>query len=302
MTTTPERQRSAPRLNVRRHPPQQSADWDADARVLASGALAGRRALVTGAGTGIGRAITLRLVELGAEVVGLGRRADRLEGTAGLAADLSGSFSWATVDVRDTEAARSVIGAAAEPGLDVLVNNAGGQFYAEVADLSDRGFRSVVDLNLNAVFTAISAAREGLSRRGGSIVSISLSGVDRGSVGLGHSLAARAGVLALTRTIALEWAHLGVRANCIGPGAVLTEELPTQVTADLADRLVPQAVPAGRATPVSDVAELVAFLVSPAGRLITGQLLQIDGGAHLGSGLHMVEDWLPTPTDPDPAD
>ncbi|MFC9223802.1 SDR family oxidoreductase [Streptomyces hygroscopicus] len=276
-----------------RHPPAASLDWDSDVRVLAPGTLGGRRAVVTGAGTGIGRGIALRLVELGAGVVGLGRRPEKLRETEAITRDLPGSFRWASVDVRDTEAARKAFAAASEQGLDLLVNNAGGQFYAGIADLSDRGFRSVVDLNLNAVFTAVSACLPGLSQRGGSIVSMSLSGVDRGSAGIGHSLAARAGVLALTRTIALEWAHLGIRANCIGPGAVLTSELPPEVTADMANRLVPTAVPAGRATPVEDIAETVAFLASPAGRMLSGQMLQVDGAAQLGAGLHMLDSWPP---------
>jgi len=282
---------------ARFHPPAESLDWESDVRVLTPDSFAGRRAIVTGAGTGIGQGIAKRLVELGAHVVGLGRRVDKLEETAAIVAKLPGTFEWTTVDLRDAEAARAALGAASEPGLDLLVNNAGGQFYAGIDSLSDRGFRSVVDLNLNAVFTAISACQGALARRGGAIVSISLSGVDRGSVGIGHSSAARAGVLALTRTIALEWAHLGIRANCIGPGAVLTSQLPPLVTTDLTDRVVPTAIPSGRATPIEDIAETVAFLGSPAGRMLTGQLLQVDGGAHLGAGLHMLEQWPPGSSD-----
>jgi citronellol/citronellal dehydrogenase len=279
-------------MTPRRHPPQQSAAWAApDAQVLTSGVLAGQKAIVTGAGTGIGRGIAERLVELGADVVGLGRRQDKLQQTATAVEGLPGSFDWTSVDLRDPEAARKTVGRHADGGLDLLVNNAGGQFYAPLVDISDNGFRAVVDLNLNAVFTTISAAREGLSRRGGTIVSISLSGVDRGGAGLGHSLAARAGVLALTRTIALEWAHLGIRANCLGPGAVLTEEVPSEAVRELRERIVPEAVPAGRDTPVADIAETVAFLSSRAGRMITGQMLQVDGGAHLAAGLHMLPNW-----------
>ena len=279
-------------MSPRTHTPQQSRHWDdTDIRVLAPGALEGMKAIVTGAGTGIGRGTAQRLVSLGAHVVGLGRREDRLHSTAESVAGEPGRFDWTAVDLRDSAAAREAVEAHTADGLDLLVNNAGGQFYAPLAGISDNGFRAVIDLNLNAVFTVVSAAREGLSRRGGSIVSISLSGVDRGGAGLGHSLAARAGVLALTRTIALEWAHLGIRANCLGPGAVLTEELPDEAAHELRERLVPEAVPAGRATPVEDIAEMIAFLASPAGRMVSGQMLQIDGAAHLGAGLHMLPDW-----------
>lgn len=279
-------------MSPRTHAPQQARQWEStDVRVLAPDTLTGMKAIVTGAGTGIGRGTAQRLVSLGAHVVGLGRREDRLESTAASVDGEIGRFDWTAVDLRDSTAAREVVAAHTADGLDLLVNNAGGQFYAPLTGITDNGFRAVVDLNLNAVFTVISAAREGLSLRGGSIVSISLSGVDRGGAGLGHSLAARAGVLALTRTIALEWARFGIRANCLGPGAVLTEELPDEAARELRERLVPEAVPAGRATPVEDIAEMIAFLASPAGRMISGQMLQIDGAAHLGAGLHMLPDW-----------
>jgi citronellol/citronellal dehydrogenase len=112
-------------------------------------------------------------------------------------------------------------------------------------------------------------------------------------MGIAHSLAARAGVLGLTRTLALEWATAGVALNCIGPGAVLTEGLAGEAAKPMLERLV-AATPMGRATSVEEVAELVAFLASPAGRLMTGQLIQIDGAAHLGTGLHMLEAGSPS--------
>jgi len=281
------------RVTARPHPPQTGLAWEQGVAVLAPDILRGRRAVVSGAGTGIGRAVALRLVGLGAQVVGLGRRQHLLAETGELADGLSGNYRYLPVDLRDAPAARAAIADAGEHGLDLLVNNAGGQFYAAAADISDGGFRAVVDLNLNAVFTAMSAARPALAARGGSIVSISLSGVDRGGAGMAHSLAARAGVLALTRTVALEWAHLGIRANCLGPGAVLSPGLRAEVLAELEHVIVPEAVPAGRATPAEDIAELIAFPATPAARMITGQLLQVDGGAHLGRGLHMLDDWPP---------
>lgn len=278
------------------HPKQSGTAWDSvDVRILSDNSLSERHAIVTGAGSGIGQAIAVRLTELGANVTGIGRNEDSLWDTERRAKGKSGSFRWFQADVRDSALIRSVIAkAAADTGIDVLVNNAGGQFYAATDDISDNGFRSIVDLNLNAVFTVISEAKKYLALRGGSIVNISLSGVDRGGVGLAHSLAARAGVLAMTKSIALEWAHLGIRANCVAPGVVISEQLPEAIATALREEVVPRSVPAGRPTPIDDVAELVAYLATPASRMITGQVLQIDGAAHLGRGLHMVEDWPPS--------
>lgn len=280
----------------RPHPRQAGRAWDVpDVKVLGTKLLSDTHAVVTGAGSGIGQGVCVRLAELGAAVTGIGRTDSSLQHTEELVRSSGGSFRWFTADVRDTAEIRSVISEASDDrGLDLLVNNAGGQFYAAAEDISDNGFRSVVELNLNAVFTVISEAQQFLARRGGSIVNISLSGVERGSVGLVHSLSARAGVLAMTKTLALEWAHLGIRANCVAPGVVVSDSLPESIATSLRERVVPESVPAGRATPTEDVAELVAFLASPAGRMITGQLLQIDGAAHLGRGLHMLDDWPPS--------
>lgn len=279
----------------RPHPRQRGDAWNADPTVLETGVLQGVRAVVTGAGTGIGRAVSVRLGDLGAHVTGIGRTSESLVETQSLIESSGhGTFDWIAADVRDSAGLRAAMDEAANgAGIDLLVNNAGGQFYAAADDISDNGFRSVVDLNLSAVFTAISAAKPHMASRGGSIINISLSGVERGSVGLAHSLSARAGVVAMTKTLALEWAHLGIRVNCVAPGVVITEALPEDVTTSLQESVVPESVPAGRATPTQDVAEFVAFLATPAARMITGQLLQIDGGAHLGRGLHMLPDWPP---------
>ena len=256
--------------------------------VLAPDVHAGRSAFVSGAGSGIGRGIALRLLALGMDVFGTGRRAEALQETAALADPLAGTFRFETCNVRDTPAIEALVRRAGEAhGIDLLVNNAGGQFFSPATLINRKGWDAVIDVNLSAVFTVTRAAHPYLKARQGTVVNISLSGVDRGSMGIAHSIAARAGVLGLTRTLALEWARDRIALNCIGPGAVLTEGLSGEAAKPMLDRLV-EATPMGRATSVEEVAELVAFLATPAAHLMSGQLIQIDGAAHLGSGLHML--------------
>ncbi|MCD0504478.1 SDR family oxidoreductase [Bordetella petrii] len=248
----------------------------------------GRSAFITGAGSGIGRGIALRLLALGMDVFGTGRRPDPLRETGELAQGLPGRYEYEPCNVRDTEAIEALVAKVGErQGIDLLVNNAGGQFFAPATGISRKGWDAVIDVNLSAIFVVTKAAYPYLKARKGSVVCISLSGVDRGSMGIAHSIAARAGVLGLMRTLALEWGPDEISLNCIGPGAVLTEGLTGEAAKPMLDRLV-QATPMGRATQVEELAELVAFLATPAAHLMTGQLIQIDGAAHLGPGLHMV--------------
>jgi citronellol/citronellal dehydrogenase len=257
-------------------------------RVLAPDACAGLSAVVTGAGSGIGRAIGLRLVELGAHVTGIGRHDDTLAETGAQALDPD-RFTWRTADVRDTATVTDVIASVGdERGIGLLVNNAGGQFFARATEISAGGWNAVIDLNLTANFHVTTAAHPYLAAARGAVVNISLSGVENGGMGMAHSIAARSGVLGLTRTLALEWAADGIRVNCLGPGTVVTSALDEEAGAHVLGNLVGRATPMRRPTSAEEVAELVAFLAGPAGAMMTGQLIQIDGGAHLGPGLHML--------------
>jgi citronellol/citronellal dehydrogenase len=259
----------------------------ADVRALAPRCLLGRRALVSGAGTGIGRAIAIRLAELGASVVGVGRRPDPMAETAALVAAGRGpgEFAWRSLDVRDREAAAATLAeVAAEDGLDLLVNNAGGQFIAPATEISDRGMASVLDLNLTAVANLTRAARPFLAAGGGTVVTISLSAPERGITGLAHSASARAAILALTAGLAREWHDEGIRLYGLAPGTVLTDgvrgEMPPEA---LAATL--RSTPLRADTAVAEIAEWVAALAAGVGPLPSGTVLQLDGGA----GIHGVE-------------
>lgn len=259
-----------------------------DVRVLRPDALSGLSAVVSGAGSGIGRAVALRLIELGARVTGVGRRETLLEETRALATEPD-RFEARPCNVRDIEAMSAVVRETGDAhGIGLLFNNAGGQFFAPADDISPNGWNSVIDLNLTAVFHATRVAHPYLAATRGSVVNISLSGVDRGGMGMAHSIAARAGVLGMTRSLALEWAEEGIRLNCLGPGTVVTGGLSEEASEHVLGNLVGKATPMHRDTSVEEVAELVCFLASPAGALMTGQLIQLDGGAHIGPGLHML--------------
>lgn len=240
----------------------------------------GATCVVTGAGTGIGRAIALRLCGLGGRVFGFGRREERLQETQALCVRSGGRFEPIPCDIRDISQVEAAIAqAGASGGVDILVNNAGGQFLAPAAEITARGWASVIDLNLTAIFTLTRAAYPFLKRRGGAVTNISLSSALSGASGLAHSNAARAGVLGLTRTLALEWARDGIRLNCIGPGVVETEEAPAKYGPETMARSA-ASTPMKRPTQPAEIAELVAFLSSPAAAMITAQFLQIDGRAH----------------------
>jgi citronellol/citronellal dehydrogenase len=245
--------------------------------VLAPGCLAGRVALVTGGGTGIGRAIALMTSALGAEVVVMGRRADLLEETVSLAT--GPAMTAIPVDLREFDAVDAALDRALERHghIDLLVNNAGGQFLAPAEDVSPNGFRAVTRLNLDAPWylTTRVAARSMIPRGYGKVVSITMSPL-RGIPGMAHSSAARAGVGGLMEVLAAEWARYGIRLVAVAPGIVHTESWEDRYGLDPGE--TGKSLPLGRLQTPDEVAALVAFLLSTAGDYITGTTILADGG------------------------
>jgi citronellol/citronellal dehydrogenase len=277
-------------------------------QALVPGALGGKRALVTGAGTGIGRGVAIRLAELGADVVGVGRRVEPLietgclvaaaaaaaaagvnGATEGAGADgtTAGSFSWRALDLRDKDAAAAAVAevaGAGAGGLNLLVNNAGGQFIAPATEISDRGMAAVLDLNLTAVANLTRAARSSLAESGGTVVTISLSSPERGITGLAHSATARAAFLALTRRLAREWRDDGIRLYGVAPGTVFTDGVRGEMSPEALQESL-RNTPLRADTAIDEIAEWVAALAAGVGPLPSGTVLQLDGGA----GIHGVE-------------
>jgi NAD(P)-dependent dehydrogenase (short-subunit alcohol dehydrogenase family) len=250
--------------------------------VFASGLFAGRTALVTGGGTGIGFAIAEELGALGASVIIAARDADRLAAASARLKDQGIDCTWHQVNIRDEKQVAAIFDAlAADERLpDILVNNAGGQFEAPALRISPNGFRAVVDLNLAGTWhmSQAFAKRRIEGPGGGRIVNIVLS-IEGGSPGYAHAAAARAGVINLTKTLALEWAPHGLTVNAVAPGTIRTSGIdqydPARIQAGVA------ALPIKRMGEPREVARAVAFLASPAGDYVTGATLFVDGGKHL---------------------
>ena len=249
--------------------------------VFRSDLFAGKTVIVSGSGSGIGRGIALLLDSLGARLVLCGRRSDPLEDTRALLASGDNCLIVPT-NIREPESVDALFDAVAGEtgGFDVLVNNAGGQFAQHAIDISDKGWRAVVDTNLNGTWTMMQRAARAwrADARPGCIVNIVAPFV-RGMYGLAHTVAARAGVAYLSRNVAVEWAPLGIRVNCIMPGGIDTaglDQYGAEVRADMA-----RAHPLHMLGDPQDVAEAVAYLAAPSARFITGEVLALDGGQQL---------------------
>src|SRR3954464_3670738 len=251
--------------------------------------LKGKVAIVTGGGTGLGLAIAKRMGELGADVAIGNRNAAHLEqGTVDLRH--AGLDPLAVqVDVRKPDQVDEMVARVVRHfgRIDILINNAAGNFICRAEDLSPNGWNSVVGIVLNGSFYCSRAVGRHMIARGGggSIVSILANYVWTGSAGTVHSAAAKAGVMSMTQTLAVEWASHGIRVNAIAPGPIESAGAAKQLwDSDEAVERITKMVPLRRWGKPEEVADTLAFLVSSHAGFITGEILTIDGGTWLGRG------------------
>jgi len=251
--------------------------------VYASDALKGQNVLISGGGSGMGRATAVLAVRLGAEVMICGRDKAKLDLAASeIQAATGKTIVTHSMSIRDPDQVDGLVDAAfAHFGtVTTLVNSAGGQFPIEAIELSKKGWNAVIDTNLNGTWHMMQAVAKRWRNGGqsGNIVNI-VATIDRGIPQSAHTCAARAGVVYLSKSVAVEWAPLGIRVNCLAPGTIETEGL-NNYPPSMLQRL-------GRGNPMRrmgdtwDIAEGVVYLAAASGKFVTGELLQVNGGMHL---------------------
>lgn len=253
---------------------------------FAPGLLVGKTVVVSGGGSGIGRATAWLAARLGATVVVMGRSEEKLRLTVEALSSKGFKADLQTVDIRDRARIEAAWQSLAErhPHIDLLVNSAGGQFPQAALDYSERGWLTVINTNLNGTWFMMQQAglRWRDAGKGGCIVNVVV--VPQGLHGVAHTCAARAGVIALSQSLAVEWAPLGVRVNCVAPGAIRTEGW--AVYSEEARSRYPLTNPLMRPGSPWEIAEAIVYLGSPAGAFVNGEVLTVDGG-----GQHWGEIW-----------
>lgn len=249
--------------------------------------LKGKSALITGGGSGIGLAIAHRMAMAGADIIIASRRADLCAEEANIIANEHGVRCIGLgLNVRDPASVKACFAEATRTlgtdHIDILVNNAAGNFYYPSHMLSDNQWRAVLEIDLYGTFHCCREAYPYMKERGGSILSISMTLHHTGWVGMLPACAAKAGIDALTRTLALEWARHDIRVNAIAPGLVETEGVKEALYRgrDFEDF---GHIPLGRSGDPEEIGDLAVYLASPAAAWVTGEIVCIDGGGRLSS-------------------
>jgi citronellol/citronellal dehydrogenase len=254
--------------------------------VFKPGLFSGQTIMVTGGGSGIGRCTAHELANLGAHVVLIGRKLEKLEATGVEIREDGGSASLQVCDIRDEDSVKAMVKAVLDERGQIhhLVNNAGGQYPSPLASINQKGFETVVRTNLVGGFlVAREVFNQSMSKTGGSIVNM-LADMWGGMPGMGHSGAARAGMENFTKTAAVEWGHAGVRINAVAPGWIASSGMDTYEGAFKA--VIPtlrEHVPLKRIGSESEVSAAIVFLLSPGAAFISGNTVRIDGAASQGN-------------------
>ena len=255
--------------------------WTTDT-VYRADLFAGKVALVSGAGSGIGRACALLFARLGAKLVICGRTKAKLDVVADFIRAKGGEVLVVPTDVREPAQIDALfLQAHAHFGrIDYTINNAGGQFPQAAIDFAPKGWNAVINNNLNGTWLMMQRAAQYWrdQKLPGSIVNIVVV-VERGMPGVAHTVAARAGVIGVSRTVAIEWAPLGIRVNCVAPGLTATEGL--EVYPPEAQKEFPLANPMRRPGTPMEIAEACVYLSASSGSFINGEVLTVDGGGKL---------------------
>jgi citronellol/citronellal dehydrogenase len=253
---------------------------------------AGQRLLVTGGGSGIGRCIAHELAALGADVVLLGRSEEKLQRVQAELAEDGYETSYFSCDIRDEARVQEVIAEIQAAGkVTGLVNNAGGQFPAPLAAISKNGFEKVVQSNLVGGFlVARELFMQGMNKTGGSIVNI-IADMWGGMPMMGHSGAARAGMLNLTKTAAVEWASCNIRVNAVAPGIIASSGLDTyDAGMQTVLKQAAKSIPAKRLGTESEISSAVVWLLSEGAAFASGCCIEVDGAGPLGGRMFPLAD------------
>lgn len=239
----------------------------------------GKRVVISGGGSGIGKAAAWLFARLGAKVIIVGRSEEKLQSVVEEIRGRGYSIVSRSLDIRDANAVESFFDEQGGP-VDVLVNSAGGQFPQQAIDFSANGWKAVIDTNLNGTWFMMQAAARHWRDHGtpGNIVNI-VTVINRGMPGVAHTCAARAGVIYASKSVAVEWAPLNIRINCIAPGITNTEGM--KVYPDEAVRHFTDSNPMRRFASSWEIAEACAYFASEASGFITGEVLTLDGGGQL---------------------